>query len=92
MSGFEGRDPFDDFQVLQNEIRAYHPEILEKPFLVALNKIDQEGAEEHLKNFYQKYPLPKETLFPISALNREGIAPLLEALHALVTASLHCLQ
>ncbi len=92
VSGFEGRDPFDDFQVLQNEIRAYHPEILEKPFLVALNKIDQEGAEEHLKNFYQKYPFPKETLFPISALNREGIAPLLEALRALVTANLHCPQ
>jgi GTP-binding protein len=85
VSGFEGRDPFDDFQVLQNEIRAYHPEILEKPFLVALNKIDQEGAEEHLKNFYQKYPFPKETLFPISALQKEGIAPLLEGVAKLLS-------
>lgn len=85
VSGFEGRDPLEDFQVLQNEIKAYHPEMLEKPSLVALNKIDQEGAEGHLKNFYQNYPFPKETLFPISAMNAEGIAPLLEALRSLVT-------
>ncbi len=83
VSGFEGRDPFDDFTVLRNELTSYDPAMLEKPFIVALNKIDQEGAEEHLKNFYEKYPFAKETLFPISAMNGENLEPLLEAMRAL---------
>jgi GTPase len=84
ISGFEGRDPRDDFKVLRNELKEYNPELLDRPFLVALNKIDQEGAEENLKNFYQDYPYDKATLFPISAMNAEGLEPLKEAMRKLV--------
>jgi GTP-binding protein len=84
ISGFEGRDPLEDFNVLRNELKSYHPGMLEKPFLVVLNKIDQEGAEEHLQNFYQHYPFSKETLFPISAMRSEGLQPLLETMKKLV--------
>ncbi len=80
VSGFEGRDPLEDFNVLRNELKAYHPEMLEKPFLVALNKIDQEGASEHLQRFCEQYPFSKETLFPISAMYAEGLEPLLQAM------------
>jgi GTPase len=83
VSGFEGRDPLDDFLVLRNELKAYRSEILDKPFIVALNKMDQEGAEEHLKNFYQNYPFAQETLFPISAMRAEGLGPLLDAMRKL---------
>jgi GTP-binding protein len=83
VSGFEGRNPIDDFNVLRNELQAYQPAMLEKPFLVALNKIDQEGAEEHLQTFYQNYPFSKETLFPISAMQAKGLEPLLEAMKTL---------
>lgn len=83
VSGFEGRDPLEDFLVLRNELKEYHPETLDKPFLVALNKIDQEGAEENLKNFFQNYPFDKEQLFPISAIQEEGLKPLLDAMKKL---------
>lgn len=86
ISGFEGRTPWEDFIVLRNELKAYNPQLLEKPFLVALNKIDQEGAEEHLKTFYQNYPFAKETLFSISALNQEGLDTLKRATRQLVEA------
>jgi GTP-binding protein len=86
VAGWEGRVPFDDFLVLQNELRNYRPELLDKPFLVALNKIDQEGAEAHLQHFYDNYPFPKETLFPISAAHKEGLEPLIAALHELSKA------
>jgi GTP-binding protein len=84
LSGFEGRDPLDDFLVLRNELKQYRPELLDKPFLVALNKVDQEGAESYLETFTQNYPFPKETLFPISAMRGEGLKPLVEAMHTLV--------
>lgn len=83
ISGFEGRDPFDDFLVLQSELKAYNEEMLDKPFIVALNKIDEEGAEEQLKSFYERYPFDKATLFPISAMQSVGLDPLLEAMRAL---------
>jgi GTPase len=83
ISGFEGRDPFEDFTILRHELQAYCPEMLAKPFIVALNKIDQEGADEHLKSFTEKYPFPKETLFPISAMQSVGLEPLLEVMRRL---------
>ena len=84
VSGFEGRDPFNDFMVLRNELKAYNPNLLNKPFIVALNKVDQEGSEENLKNFYENYPFAKETLFPISAMHKQGLEPLLDAMRKLV--------
>ena len=84
ISGFEGRDPLEDFEVLQKELGAYQRGMLDKPFLIALNKIDEEGAEENLKRFCEKYPFGKEVVFPISAMNGDGLEPLLEAMRTLV--------
>lgn len=83
VSGYEGRDPFDDFIILRKELEAYSPEMLERPFLVALNKTDREGSEELLKNFCEKYPFAKGTLFPISAMRNEGLEPLLASMRQL---------
>lgn len=83
VSGMEERDPFRDFQTLQNELKAYNKELLNKPFLVVLNKIDCESATQNIEAFKQKYPYSQTTLFPISAMHREGITALLEAMQKL---------
>ncbi len=83
ISGFEERDPFCDFEVLQSELRSYQPGMLEKPFLVALNKIDMEGAQEQIERFRARYPFDPETLFEISAMNEEGLEPLVERMKQL---------
>lgn len=80
VSGFEGRDPIEDFKVLRSELGAYNPEMLEKPFLVALNKIDIEGAEEQIERFMEFYPHDKGNLFLISAMNNDGLAPLIHCM------------
>lgn len=85
VSGAEERDPFEDFKVLQKELRAYSPEILKKPFLVLLNKIDEEGAAENMVSFQKRYSFAQETLFPISALHKEGLEPLVQAIQSLVS-------
>lgn len=78
VSGIEGRDPIDDFRVLQNELKAYRPELLDKPSLIVLNKIDMEGAEENVLRF--KKEVKDTPIFAISALEKRGIEPLLEAI------------
>lgn len=84
ISGIEERDPFKDFQILQKEIKTYRKELLDKPFLVVLNKTDCEASAQNIKLFKQKYPYPETTLFPISAMHKEGIAPFIEAMQQLV--------
>ncbi len=77
LSGIDQRDPLSDFEVLLNELKTYDPKLLEKPSLVALNKIDTPEAEEHLARFKEKYNLP---LFPISALTGDGISRFIETM------------
>ncbi len=83
ISGFEQRDPLEDFRILRDELLAYKADMLDKPFLIALNKIDMEEAEENALRFQQEMDVPKERIFPISAKNRIGLEPLLAAIKSI---------
>lgn len=78
MSGFEGRNPIEDYEIINKELEAFHDSMMTKPQIVIANKMDMEGAEEHLKEFQAKYPEIK--VFPISALHAEGLQPVIMAL------------
>ena len=76
ISGFEGRDPLEDYKVINQELNNYSKEVAKKPRVIALNKMDLEGASENLKRFKK---LIKKTVYPISALKREGLKELMDA-------------
>jgi GTPase len=78
VSGFEGRSPIDDFLVLKNELEAYNPQMLQKPFLIALNKIDMDGSPENAELFRKTVDVPAEQIFEISAKEDQGLSLLLE--------------
>lgn len=77
------RDPSEEFLMLRRELAAYNPALLEKPFLVALNKIDQEGTREIADAFRARYPFDPATLFETSALEEMGLDPLRHAIVSL---------
>lgn len=79
-SGIDGRNPSDDFSVLLNEIKAYNPAMLERPYLVVLNKIDAEAAAENCLLFKEKFNLDPSIVFEISALENIGLEPLEKAI------------
>lgn len=81
----EDRDPYEEFLLLEKELKAYDPALLEKPFLVALNKIDQEETEELIRSFKERYPYDPATLFEISALEGRHINRLKAALRQLAS-------
>jgi GTPase len=85
ISGGEGRDPVQDFIILQRELNAYDPSLLKKPFLIALNKIDAEGAQEHVHNFRLHVPFEPARIFEISALEEKGLDSLLQIMRKLVS-------
>ncbi|MCR5055836.1 MAG: GTPase ObgE [Clostridia bacterium] len=55
VSPFSGRDPFDDFLKINEELRLYHERLAERPQVVACNKTDVPGAEERIAEFREKY-------------------------------------
>ncbi|MCB1068594.1 MAG: Obg family GTPase, partial [Simkania sp.] len=85
-AAIDGRDPYEDFLTLRKELEHYSPQILQKPFIVALNKVDCEEAKLHLETFKEKYPFDSETLFEISAKEVTGISPLIKKIRTLAQA------
>ena len=71
MAGTDGRQPWDDYQNLQNELGLYDPAMLKKTRIVVANKMDEPVAEENLKKFKRK--VRKTPVLPIAAAFDEGL-------------------
>ena len=54
MAGTDEREPWDDYTQLLTELELYDPALLNRPRLVAANKMDEESAPEKLKTFRSK--------------------------------------
>ena len=78
LAATDGRNPCDDFDHLQRELLEYDPKLGEKPFLVVGNKIDEENADQYVKEFNKRFP--QIPLLPISALLDEGLPELKKSL------------
>lgn len=89
VSGSEGRDPKEDFDKINEELRQYGRRVSEKPMIVAANKIDmvdEDGPE--YREFYDYVTGQGYKVFPISAPLNLGVKELLtEALHQLEKAA-----
>ncbi len=73
VSGSEGRDPVEDFDAINAELREYSPELAERPQIVAANKCDllEEGSDnlERLRTHVAERGF---TLFELSAATHAG--------------------
>lgn len=79
-SGIDGRTPLNDYKVLKDEIKAYNPDLLKRPYLVALNKIDDESSVPLIEEFLAHTRIPKKRLYQISAIAGDGLQPLVKAI------------
>ncbi len=76
ISGSDGRDPLADFDAIRQELGQYGS-LAERPMIVAANKMDLPGADEHLERLKEKLAGTGMPVFAISAATREGFAPLM---------------
>lgn len=76
-AGVDGRDPLDDFHQINEELRLYHPKLLERPQFVVLNKMDLPDAQERAAALIKDIPIPRDRIFSVSAATREGVDALL---------------
>lgn len=79
MSGLEGRDPYEDFITINEELEKYNLRLMERPQIIVANKMDMPDAEENLKQFKEQLDDQTALIFPISAITREGLDQLLFA-------------
>ena len=75
MAGTEGRDPINDYEGIRKEIERYSDTLANKRENIKTNKKDKKNYKENYERFEAKYP--DKEIFPISAMTREGLEPLL---------------
>lgn len=75
MSPASGRDPLEDYEIINNEMGTYRFNLLQRPQIVVANKMDEDGAEENLERFRKAHP--DLEVFPTTALIAEGLQEVL---------------
>lgn len=85
MSASEGRDPYDDYVSINNELETYNLRLMERPQIIVANKMDMPDSEENLAAFKEKLAANYDEfddmpmIFPISSLAHQGLENLMDA-------------
>jgi len=77
MAAEEGRDPFEDYRNLNQELKSYNQRLFNKPQILVANKMDLPKAEINLRNFSSR---ADKKIWPISAKECAGIKELLDCI------------
>lgn len=85
ISGIEGRDPIEDFKLINEELKLYNENLANKQMIVALNKTDLD-ANNNAENFIKTYGNTYD-IYQISAATTDGIKKLLDATYDLLLKS-----
>ena len=81
VAGSEGRDPIDDFNIINEELKKFNPELAECPQIVAANKIDL-ATDEQLMRFRKFIEAQGLEYFEICAPINIGVKELINAVAA----------
>ncbi len=82
-AGTEGRDPLDDYYVINRELALYNEALAGRPQVVAVNKMDLPGSDVNLERIKAALSGDYE-IFPISAVTGAGVMELMHRVHALL--------
>lgn len=75
MGANDGRDPVEDYRIINEELGNYEYRLMERPQIVLANKMDLDHAQENLKRFKETYP--DVEVFETTTIIAEGLDPVL---------------
>ena len=81
MSASEGRDPYEDYQIIRKELETFSPKLLNKQEIIIANKMDLPTSEDNLKEFKKKVD---KDIYEISAINNQNLDTIINVLSDLV--------
>jgi len=79
VSGSEGRDPAEDFEIINRELASYNPQLAMRPQIVAANKCDVLPPDsDHLSHLKKQAETMGFPVFGISAVTGAGVSELIQ--------------
>ena len=82
MSASEGRNPYEDYVLINKELEAFNEKLIKKPQIIIANKMDLEQAKDELKKFKEK--VGDIQIFEVSAATNTGLQKVVDYLADLV--------
>ncbi|MBN1958748.1 MAG: GTPase ObgE [Desulfuromonadales bacterium] len=80
VSSMQQGDPFDNFQLINNELSRYDDSLANKPQLVVLTKIDVTEVREQAESLKEHFEALGYPVFAVSAVTGEGLNELVRVL------------
>ena len=77
VSGIEGRNPLEDFDTINSELKMYSEKLAQKPQVVVANKADIPQFEENFEAFKTELENRGYKVFKISAATKQGVREVL---------------
>lgn len=78
-AALEGTDPVSDIEKINDELKKYNENLMERPMVIACNKMDIPEASENYEKIKAEYEPKGIKVFPISAASNKGLDDLLQA-------------
>ena len=79
ISGIEGRDPFEDFLKINEELKKYSVKLWDRPQIVVANKADMLYDEEVYEDFKKKVnELGFDKVYKMSAATKSGVEAIIK--------------
>ena len=84
VSSLSGRDPVEDYEIINHELAAYSEELSSRPQIVVATKIDALDEPERLALLQERARQDRRRFFAISSVANQGIRELIFAVSELL--------
>lgn len=87
MSGSEMRNPYDDYVLINKELKEFNEKLMEKPQIIIANKMDIDDAKDKLIEFKEKLNDDSIPIFEVSASRNIGLQAVIDSLADILDAT-----
>lgn len=86
VSGLEGRDPIDDYNKINKELKLYNEKLAMRPQIIVANKMDLLESQENLPRVAEYMEKLGYQIYPVSAATGEGLSELMQVASKMLLA------
>src|SRR5262249_35488747 len=79
VSSLSSRNPVDDYEIINRELRNYDPALAERPQIIVATKLDALDEPQRLEKLRKRAKKDKKPFFAISAVSNTGVKELVFA-------------
>ena len=79
VSSFSGRDPVEDYEIINRELERYNTDLARRPQIVVATKLDSLDEPQRLEDLKMRAAADGKRFFAISSATREGVDQLVRS-------------